>query len=247
MLTNDYFSPRARIGLIIPSSNRLTEPQFHRYAPAGVQVHVTRLGITRPGAPPAMEMLPEIEDAALLLADSKCDVIVFHCTGSSMEAGVQAEQRIVDAIAKATGRRAISTATALLEAFRALAVRRLVLVSPYRQEVNEHEVAFLKEAGIETVRERGLDLPRSDGFIQEPPDTWLRVTLEEADPRADAYFLSCTNIHSLDVIEDLEARLGRPVVASNQATLWYCLRALGIEDPVEGLGRLFSVGAPVGA
>jgi maleate cis-trans isomerase len=34
---------KARIGLIIPSSNRMTEAQFHRYAPAGVAVHVARV------------------------------------------------------------------------------------------------------------------------------------------------------------------------------------------------------------
>jgi len=234
-------NPTVRIGLIIPSSNRLSEPQFQRYAPPDVGVHVTRLGITRPDAPPATEMLDKIEEAASYLADARCDVIVFHCTGSSMEAGFAAERTIVDAISKATGRKTISTATAVLEAFRALGARRVVLASPYRQEVNDHERAFLAEAGVEVLRDRALDLPRSDGYINEPPETWLRIILEEADPRADAYFLSCTNIHSLDVIEELEARLDKPVVASNQATLWHCLRLLGRDDVVPGLGRLFTI------
>jgi len=237
-------NPTARIGLIIPSSNRLTEPHFNRYAPPDVGIHVTRLGITRPDAPPATEMLDRIVEAASYLADARCDVIVFHCTGSSMEAGLAAERTIVDAIAKGTGTKNISTATAVLEAFRALSARKVVMVSPYRQEVNDHERAFLAEAGIDVLRDRALDLPRSDGYINEPPETWLRVTQEEADPRTDAYFLSCTNIHSLDVIEELEARLGKPVVASNQATLWHCLRLLGRGDIVPNLGRLFRINQP---
>lgn len=239
-------NPTARIGLIIPSSNRLTEPHFNRYSPADVGIHVTRLGITRPDARPAAEMLDQIVEAASYLADARCDVIVFHCTGSSMEAGLAAERSIVEAIAKGTGTKTISTATAVLEAFRALAVRKVVMVSPYRQDVNDHERAFLAEAGVTTLRDRALDLPRSDGYINEPPETWLRVTQEEADPQADAYFLSCTNIHSLDVIEELESLLGKPVVASNQATLWHCLRLLGREDVIPGLGRLLKIQTPAG-
>jgi maleate isomerase len=116
-----------------------------------------------------------------------------------------------------------------------------VLASPYRD--NLHEIAFLQEAGIRVLHDRALGLT-SDGFIAEPPSTWVRVVMEEADPEADGYFLSCTNIHSLDVLEELEERLGKPVVASNQAVLWHCLRLLGLGDVAPGLGRLMGIGAP---
>src|SRR5262245_8516690 len=108
---------RARIGLIIPSSNRLTEPQFHRYAPAGVEPHVTRLRMTGEHHAPLPELLPRIAEAAGTLADAKCDVIVFHCTGSSMEAGLAAEREVIATIEHATGRRATTTASAILAAF----------------------------------------------------------------------------------------------------------------------------------
>ena len=238
---NAYFSPRARIGLIIPSSNRLSEPQFQRYAPPDVAVHVTRLGITRPDAPPTLEMLPQIEEAASYLADARCNIIVFHCTASSMEAGLEGDRQITAALSQATGIPCISTATAVLEAFRALGIRRTVLASPYRNNLGE--IAFLQEAGIAVLHDRALGLT-SDGFIAEPPSTWVRVLLEDVDPEADGYFLSCTNIHSLDVIEELEEQLGKPVVASNQAVLWHCLRRLGMGDVVPGLGRLMRIGAP---
>src|SRR6266511_2015352 len=235
---------RASIGLIIPSSNRLTEPQFHRYCPPGVEPHVTRLRLTGPSARPPLEMLPGIRQAAQFLADAKCDIIVLHCTASAMEQGVAAEREVVRAIAEETGRPAASTASALLAAFGALGARRLVLVSPYGQETNDHEIAFLAEAGLEVVRDRALDLPGSDGYVTAPASLFLEATLEAAEPRADAYFLSCTNIRSPEVIQELEARLDRPVVTSNQATLWYCLRACGLEDDVPSLGRLFKLGLP---
>lgn len=238
---------RARIGLIIPSSNRLTEPQFQRYAPPEVQVHVTRMRMTGPFRRPVLELLPQICEAAELLADAACDVIIFHCTASSMESGLEADRQVIETIGRASGRRAASTGTALLEALHALNVHRLVLISPYAPEVHVHEAAFLQEAGCAIVRDRALDLPGSDAYIAAPPALWLRVAQEERDPRADAYLLSCTNIHSLEVIAELEQSLGKPVLASNQATLWYCLRALGLADVVPELGQLFLAGLPVGA
>jgi maleate isomerase len=237
-----------RIGLIIPSSNQLTEPQFQRYAPPGVQVHVTRLRMTGPHHVPLLELLPRVAEAAQMLDDAGCDVIVFHCTASSTSAGLAAEARVVETIQQVTGGRAATTASTLLAALRALGARRLVLVTPYPPEANAHEREFFAEAGLEVVRDRALDLPRTGGgYAAAPPSLWLEVTQAEADPRADAYLLSCTTIQTIDIIEELEARLARPVVTSNQATLWYCLRACGREDVVPGLGRLFACALPAGS
>jgi maleate cis-trans isomerase len=71
-----------------------------------------------------------------------------------------------------------------------------------------------------------------------PPQLWFDVTLALQRDDADAYFISCANIHSIDVIEDLEQRLGKPVVTSNQAAIWCALRTAGVTDDVPGLGRL---------
>src|SRR5436309_11584518 len=89
--------PRARIGFIIPSSNRMVEPQMHRFMPAGVVPHFTRIGMTNRHKAPLEELIPRITQAADLLADSKCDVIVLQCTGTSMSGGIDMEQRVVAA------------------------------------------------------------------------------------------------------------------------------------------------------
>ncbi len=235
---------RARIGLIIPTSNRLSEEQFNRYAPPGVRIHTTRIRMTGPQRIPPEHLEPEVVHAAGLLADAKCDVIVFHCTGSSMEAGLEGERHIIAAMAAATGRRATSTASALVDALHAVNAHRLALISPY--ESNEHELSFVQSAGFEVVVDRAMQLAGSDAFVYTPSSFWLETTLQAADPRVDAFLLSCTNIQSPAVVEELEERLGRPVITSNQATLWYCLRACGLADVVPGLGGLFCIQQPAG-
>lgn len=240
----DLAPERARIGLIIPSVNRLTEPQFSRYAPAGVYPHVTRLRMVGEHHVPLLDLAPRIAEAAGLLADAGCDIIAFHCTASSMEAGIAADREVVDTIRRVTGRPATSTGQAIVAALQALDIGRVVMLSPYDHDGHEHEIDFLTEAGLDVVRDRTMRLSGPPAYAAAPPSFWLQAVIEEQDPRADAYFLGCTTIHSTEIIEEIEAELGKPAVTSNQATLWYCLRACGIADAVPGLGRLMQLDLP---
>jgi len=228
----------SRIGLIVPSSNRLSEPQFHRYLPAGVDVHVTRLRMTGKWRRPLAELGDSIVQAACMLADVKPQLIVFHCTSSSMEDGLAGEARIVDLIREATGCPAITTARAITEALQRLAVKKLVLISPYDDRTHQHEVAYVREAGFELVHDIGLQEPDTDAVVSS--ERWIQSVSQHRRADADGYLLSCTNTTVIEVIEECERFLGRPVVTSNQATLWACLQRLGIAGPVTGLGRLLS-------
>jgi maleate isomerase len=80
---------RARIGLIIPSVNTYSEPQFIHFAPEGLGIHVARARVAGPWKRPLPEMADEIATAAKLLSDCHPDLIVFHCTDSSMTQGPQ--------------------------------------------------------------------------------------------------------------------------------------------------------------
>src|SRR5205823_4500803 len=115
-------------------------------------------------------------------------------------------------------------ASASVAAMGALDLRRIALFSPYVASTHHHERVFLEEAGIRVVGGRCLGLSGSDEYVSVAPAEWLRLAEAETPAEADAVFLSCTNIHSPEVIEPLEARLGRPVVTSNQAVLWRALR-----------------------
>jgi maleate isomerase len=230
-----------RIGLIVPSSNRLTEPQMRQYAPKGIEVHVTRLRMTGPHHVPVAALLPRIEEATGALEDAHCDVIVFNCTASSMEAGLRGEEQVLATMRAATRATVATTATATLVALGALGVRRVALFSPYVQETHAHEAAFLTEAGIEVTGGECLGLNGGDEYLLVQPSEWQQLVLKATPESADGVFLSCTNIHAPPVIEPLESALRRPVASSNQAVLWHALRACGNAAPVVGLGRLFEV------
>lgn len=239
MPNSDYpILPRARIGFIIPSSNRMVEPQMQRFMPAGVVPHFTRIGMTNRHKAPLDRLLPRIVEAAGLLADSKCDVIVLQCTGTSMSGGVDMDKHVVSEIEKTTGRPALSTASALTAAFAALAIRRLIFISETKQAEHETKLAYLREAGYEIVADKAAALEGTDAYCTTPPRFWYDLAVALRNDAADGYFLSCANIHSIDVIEELERSLSKPVITSNQAAIWCSLRRAGIRDAVPGLGLL---------
>ena len=227
------------IGLIIPSANRLTEPQFHAYLPSGVEAYVTRLRMAGKHRKPLEVLKPELIQAAEALSDIKPSVIVFHCTANSMESGLAHEKAIVDIIEQASGCPTITTAQALTQAFDRVGIKKLVLISPYVQATNQLEVNYLSETGYTVLHEKGLALD-SHAYSTVTPEEWKKVVKENLRADADGYFLSCTNTRMIEAINDLERDLGKPVINSNQATIWACLKKMGIEHSDNRLGRLFS-------
>ncbi len=233
---------RARVGLIIPSSNRLTEPHFRAYMPDDIGIHVTRLQMTGRHSKPLDVLAKEVEIAASSLADAKCDVIVFHCTGNSMEHGSAGEKVLLDAVRSQSDAVALTTAQAVIDALKAVSIKKLVLISPYEQETNDHEIDYLRDFGFQTLHDVALKVPMSKGYLSVPPSRWIDVVKDNQRDDADGYFLSCTNTTQIDVVERVERMLGKPVVNSNQATIWACLKALqpklGEMRTVKGLGSL---------
>src|SRR5580704_9405274 len=121
-----------RIGLIIPSSNRMVEAEMLRALPAGTSGHVARLRMTGPFEVPIDRLVPAVTAAAATLADARCDAIAFHCTANSTSEGSSGEARLLDAMRAGSPAGAVtSTATAIRAALEALGARKIALVTPY--------------------------------------------------------------------------------------------------------------------
>ena len=233
-------APRARVGMIIPSVNRMSEPQFNHYAPPGLRIHVARGRIAGhvKVAPDALR--GEIERAALTLKDCGPDLIVFHCTATAMSEGPAGEARILDQIRNATGIAPASTSELVVEALRAVGMRSLVVLSPYAN--NNDIIPYLGAQGFTVVHDKALGLKSAAAFEEVTPQQWVDLAVEHDRPEADGIFLSCTNTRQIEAIEEIERRLGKPVVNSNQAVLWGCVKrlrkALGDPAPAPELGTL---------
>lgn len=220
-----------RVGLIVPSSNRMVEEQMVRHYPEGVVLHVNRLRMTGSQKVPLADLSPRITEATAALVDARCDVVTFHCTANSTDEGTEGETLILDAMRKAGAERPSTTATAIRRALDALKATSMVLVTPYSQAVTDHEAEFFRAIGIDVLTAIGHNLGHSDKYCSAPPSYWLESALAARHPEADLYFLSCANINAIGVVDELEKELGRPVITSNQAVLWDQIAGRGLGLP----------------
>ena len=231
---------RARIGVIVPPSNTVNETEFNRLKPDGVTFHFTRSPLhPDPAADDFAEMMRDIDRACGDLAACAVDLVAYGCTSGSMACPAD---RLLGRMRDASGVEGLSTAGAILAALNALGATRIAMATPYTDETNAHEAEFLERHGIEVVAASGLGLNVSLEKIQRISRVAPKAVFDHAmavdRPEAEALLICCTDFNTVDAIEPLEQALGKPVVTSNAATLWASLRAAGIEDRIEGYGRL---------
>ncbi|WP_084001454.1 aspartate/glutamate racemase family protein [Tsuneonella dongtanensis] len=233
----------ARIGLIALSTDLAIEQDFHRLAAASegdVAVFTTRIPLVTPNTIASFEALAAGLGGIgeLLVPESKLDVIVFGCTAASMIIG---PERLAARLQE--GRREISVtnpASASLAAFKELRIKRIVLATPYTEEVNKRAIEWFERHHIEVVGASGFGSDNDDDHARISAQDWIDA-VARLDPRsADGIFLSCTATRALEVIERLENQFNRPVVTSNQAAFWHACLLAGHPANATGFGELLT-------
>ena len=232
--------PRAKIGYVLLATEQTVQDDIIRLRPHGVGVHFAR--ITNPDSITNATLEAQVNElapaAATLLPDGSLNVVCYACTSGSLVIG---EQRVFAELNRgAPGAKATSIITGVLRALNTLGAAKVVVATPYLDEINRREADYMEAAGIEVLDIQGLNLENDSDMVRVAPDYILdfAASVDRAD--ADAVFISCGALRSLAIADALERRLGKPVVTSNQAMIWDTLRLAGVADRVDGFGRLFA-------
>jgi maleate isomerase len=222
------FAQQAGVGVVVPHDMAL-DRELWRWTPPDVSLFLTRT----PHHPHevTLEMVAAISDVDLVAASASdllatgCDVVAYACASGSFLRGVAGERALVDAMCRAGAPAAVTTSGALLAATAHLGVRRLAVATPYHPSLTTRLDDFLAEAGLDLVGSAHLGLTSDICKVDLATTADLVRTADDA--AAEAIFISCTNLPTYDLVADLEAELGKPVVTANQATVWAALRAIG--------------------
>lgn len=235
-------APRARLGFVLIATDRLIEDDVVRMLPDGVAAHFTRAKLDREITVANLEaMLGHLATAAgLILPNEDRDnpaVMCYACTSGSVVIG---EDRVVAELRRgAPNSRATTLVTGVIEGLRTVGARRIVVGTPYLDEVNAIEKSYFEASGFDIINIQGLNLTYDTDMVRVAPDYILEFATAIDHPDADAIFLSCGALRSIDVIEKIEAVTRKPVITSNQGMTWHCLRLAGITDRMTGFGTLF--------
>ncbi len=229
---------RGKIGFVLIPNEQTIEEDMFRVAPRGVGLYFSRATMPHEISTDSLARLGDslAETAGRILPDDKLDVICFACTSGAVAVG---ETRAMAELSKgAPGAMATTLVTSVKAALRRFDVRRLVVGTPYVDELNSRVARNLIEGGFEIVGFEGLGLNYDRDMIRVSPDYLIEFAQAIDRPDADALLLSCGALRSLEVVDEIERRLRKPVIVSNQAMIWECLRLAGIGDRIEGYGRL---------
>jgi len=230
---------RANLGFIVLSGDLACEHDLFNMTPEGVGISFTRLKTDdfTTNETLAAHVNQLAEAASRIQPDVKPDVISYCCTSGSIVIGEEEVKRQIAIGAPYT--KPMSLVTGVVSALNAVQAKKIVIGTPYLDEINAREEEFFLSKGFEILRMEGLNLETGIEFGKVTPDFWNKFSLEIDCDDADAVFLSCTGIRSLDIIEKVEAQINKPVITSNQAQMWSALRLAGINDNLKGFGQLF--------
>lgn len=237
---------RARIGVLVPFTNTNLEPDMIRLCPTGCTVHFARLGGYDIDAIPDSKQMAglgasDLDEPLRLLSGVRPDVILYGCTSATLSHGPAFDRDLAARVEAISGAKTVTAAGALVTALRALDVHRIAFASPYVAELNDRAVAFLAESGFQTVGR--ADWPEAlDNYGQGEltPDQIMALARRADCAEAGAIVLSCTDMRSVETLEQIEASVGKPVVSSNQAMIFASLPLIGLSPGAITCGRLFS-------
>jgi len=232
---------RARIGVIVLPDDQTIEYELHMiFDLPGVACFVNRLPCAAEITPDTLkDMEREITGAArLIMPASSVEVMAYGCTSGSLFIGPDTVHRLIrQAHPNAICTTPIEAASAALEALEA---RSIALITPYENDINLQLKSYLEA--------RAYQIPVI-GSWNEPVDARVGCIAPESiqevvrqlgsSPLVDTVFISCTNLRALGIISELESTLGKPVISSNQALGWHCLRLAKVDESLPQYGMLF--------
>jgi maleate isomerase len=244
----DVLGWRKVLAVIGPSTNTVVQPDMEAMRPPGVTNHYRDIYVENPQAlsdesftAGTVQISAGVKDSLRTAMTCEPDHVVMGISAISFWGGLAGAQAFAQELAGFCGRGVSVGSLSLAAAIEAYGgIRRVALISPYYPVANAQVSRFLGDCGVQVVRDVALRC-RSWTAIAQVTEATLRQHLLALDgDDVDALLQVGTNLSMVRLAAQAEAWLGKPVIAINAATYWHGLRACGIDDRIEGFGRLLA-------
>jgi maleate isomerase len=230
-----------RVGLIALATDHTSEVDFRRMvASERIGVYVARIPYANPTTPENLrKMQPSLSaGAALILPDEPLDAVCYSCTSASVVIG---DAEIEAAIQAAKpGVPVVTPPMAGMRGLNAFGVKRISILTPYTVETSRPMAAYFASHGFDIQSFTCLGFEDDREMARIAPASLVEMARKVMHPQADALFVSCTALRAALAVPGMEEAIGRPVVTSNQASAWNCLRLCGDDTPRPEFGRLWT-------
>ncbi|MBF4552095.1 arylmalonate decarboxylase [Pseudoclavibacter sp. RFBG4] len=242
----DVTGYRAKIGVIVPSTNTVVEHDVNKLAPHGITFHCGRMYVEQQAMgdhTSFMELQTQIRGSmSVALRDvmtAQPDLMMMGMSAPTFSGGVAGNEAFQTEVSEQIGGMPVTTgASACRAALETLGVTKISVFSPYQPVADKWVDQYFTEAGFDVVKVTGLRCPTATSIASVTPRDLVTV-LEEIDtPETEAIVQVGTNLSFIRMADEAETWLGKPVVAINTATVWHTLRQAGFTDTVGGYGTI---------
>ena len=240
----DILGHRKKIGIVVPSTNTVVQPESELLKPRGVTNHVGRSTlktqtISDKGFLDHMKAMREGMDSAIeQLMTCKPDHLIFGVAIEAFSGGLKGADQLQKSLADKAGVGVTIGSTASTAALKAFGAKRIAVLTPHQPSGDETVRSYLVEAGFEVVRLVGLKCASPWAIAEVPPDT-VRAQLRELNgDDIDAILQVGTNLANATTAAEAERWFNKPVLCLNVVAYWDALRRCGIDDRVFGFGRI---------
>jgi maleate isomerase len=235
---------KAKVGILMPSHDTgYSTYEYQILFPEGVVPLQTRLKGGRLTKEAMMRMRADAVYGAEILAVAEVAAISYIGTAACYVWGVEGDKALIREIEEKTGVKATTGGTAVVEAFAALGIKKMLLYSPYNEELSAMTIKFLEDQGLAVAAQTHLNLEDMTAIKRiSPLEIYSSIMkLHKRCPDADGIFISGGCLRTLDIIAMLEEDTGLPLVTTTPANVWKLLQLAEVKDPVFGFGKLLEL------
>jgi maleate isomerase len=236
---------RAKVAVIVPSTNTVVEHDMAEWRPAGLTFHAGRMHITNPNLSNDEEfeglitqLDATIEAAVERVLTCKPDYMLMGMSAGTFWGGLEGSKAFTRKIEAWSGLPVSTGSTSTAAALNAFGVKRIAVFSPYQPVADRQVSTFYKEAGFDVVNVTGLRCQTATAIAEVTPEEIGRTVEAIDNADVEAVVQVGTNLSFVRQAEGLEGYLGKPVIPINIAVLWHAMRAMGFDDRIEGCTRL---------
>jgi maleate isomerase len=233
---------RARIGHVAPSRGDTLVYEFYKMFPEGFMI-LNTTGTVRQLVDADFEhQLERIEEAVKDLVENRCDSIIFSGSPLFTRLGLGSDRQMGQRLTEKFGVPVAAGLTAEIEALKAMKIKKVVVGTPYEDEINQRLKRTLEASGFAVLQIAGYGVRKNADLTDLPVHACYKIAkrLYGNAPEADGIFVACPRWPTISDVAVLEEEIGKPVVTSSQACIWYALKLIHVKQDVAGFGRLMA-------
>ena len=228
-----------RIGLLALSTDLTIESDFQSICHSlPIDLFVNRIHNENPLTKEnLLKMYDQLESITeKILPGEKINTVAYGCTSGTIAIG---EDKVKEKIQLAKpGCHVTTPITSAIKAFNKMNVKKIAVFTPYPESVNKTISEYLIKKNINVMSFSTFNLDLDVDFARVDPKYLSEILTKLNINDADALFVSCTALPALEILDEVEKKINKPVFSSNQTLIWDTIRSVGYKSSVEGYGKL---------